>query len=208
MPPNTGVPCSNAAKTRNPSKFAGVPQTTGPISAASGQKFTILWEHMEEILLLNRFFPIVDMCLSCEDIARQSCAMVPRWRFFNNFLRPVFATSPVQHVSDLHFKFALRLHHVCKYGRHPICDGWDQARNERKKEERTNDRMNIWPALLHRAVIKKANHFPLHSVSENKLSDYTRRVRCRLTVYYRRVFITRDLHDVFEYIIPDLLSHQ
>jgi len=22
------------------------------------------------------------LCLSCEDIARQSCAMVPRWRFF------------------------------------------------------------------------------------------------------------------------------
>jgi len=60
-------------------KFAGVPQTTGPILAASGLKFTILWGHVEEILLLNKFFfPIVDMCLSCEDIARQSCAMVPR----------------------------------------------------------------------------------------------------------------------------------
>jgi len=44
---------------------------------------------------------------------------------FDDFLRPVFAASPVQHVSDLHLKFALRLHHVCKYGRHPICDGWD-----------------------------------------------------------------------------------
>ena len=33
------------------------------------------------------FFPIVDMCLSCEDmpIARQSCAMVPRWQFFGDF---------------------------------------------------------------------------------------------------------------------------
>ena len=31
----------NAAKTRNPLKFAGVPQTTGPILAASGPKFTI-----------------------------------------------------------------------------------------------------------------------------------------------------------------------
>jgi len=37
-------------------KFAGVPQTTGPISAASGLKFTILSEHVEEILLLNKFF--------------------------------------------------------------------------------------------------------------------------------------------------------
>ena len=49
-------PCSNAAKTRNPLKFAGVPQTNETISAASGPKFTILWERVEEILLLNKFF--------------------------------------------------------------------------------------------------------------------------------------------------------
>ena len=30
---------------------------------------------------LASFFPVVDTCLSCEDIARQSCAMVRRWRF-------------------------------------------------------------------------------------------------------------------------------
>ena len=34
--------CSNAAKTRNPLKLAGVPQTNETISGASGQKFTIL----------------------------------------------------------------------------------------------------------------------------------------------------------------------
>jgi len=54
-------------------KFAGVPQTPEPISAVSGALFLI-----------------VDMCLSCEDIARQSCAIVPRWRFLATFLRPVF----------------------------------------------------------------------------------------------------------------------
>jgi len=70
------MPCSNAAKTRKPLKFAGVPQTTGLISAASGPKCTILWRHVEDILLLNNFFPIVDTCLSYKDIARQSCAMV------------------------------------------------------------------------------------------------------------------------------------
>ena len=42
--------------------------------------------------------------------------MVPRWRFFATFLRPVFSVSPVQHVSDLHLKFALKPHHVLKYG--------------------------------------------------------------------------------------------
>ena len=49
---------------------------------------------MGEILLLKSFFPIVDMCLNCEDIARQSCAMVRRWRFFGDFLRPVFFSEP------------------------------------------------------------------------------------------------------------------
>ena len=38
----TRVPYSNAANTRNPLKFAGVPQTNETISAASGPKFTIL----------------------------------------------------------------------------------------------------------------------------------------------------------------------
>jgi len=51
--------------------------------------------------------------------------MVHRWRIFGDFLRPAFPASRVQHVSDLHPKFALRPHHVCKYGRHSICDGWD-----------------------------------------------------------------------------------
>ena len=50
------MPCSNDAKTRNQLKFAGVPQTGQPISAASRPKFTILWGHVEHILLLNKFF--------------------------------------------------------------------------------------------------------------------------------------------------------
>jgi len=37
--------------------------------------------------------------------------MVHRWRIFGDFLRPVFTASRVQHVSDLHPKFALRPHH-------------------------------------------------------------------------------------------------
>ena len=124
MTPNTGVPCSNAAKTRNKLKFAGVPQTTGWISAVSRPKFTILWERVEKALPLNKFFSDCRYVpYSCEDIARQSCMMVPRWRFVDDFLRPVFAACTLQHVSDRHLKFALRPHHVCKYGRHRICDG-------------------------------------------------------------------------------------
>jgi len=119
--PTTRVPCSNAANTRNPLKFTGVPQTRQHISAASGPKFTVLSEHVEEVLLFNKFFPIVDMCLSCEDIVRQSCTMVPRWRIFGDFLGPAFLVSHVQDISDMHSKFALRPHHVWKYSRHPIC---------------------------------------------------------------------------------------
>jgi len=44
---------------------------------------------------------------------------------FGDFLRPAFPASRVQQVSDLHLKFALRLHHVWKYGRHPIYSRWD-----------------------------------------------------------------------------------
>ena len=109
LTPNTRVPCSNVAKTRNLLKFAGVPQTTGSISAASGPTFTILWGHVEEILMLIKFFPIVNMCLRCEYIyspteLRDGAQMA----IFDDFLRPVFAASRAQQVSDLHSKFALR----------------------------------------------------------------------------------------------------
>jgi len=96
LTPTTRVPCSNAAKTRNPLKFAGVPQTNETMSAASGPKFTILLGHVEEILLLNKFFRLSIHALVREDIARQS--------------------------SDLHSNFTLRPHHVWKYDRHPISD--------------------------------------------------------------------------------------
>jgi len=70
LTPTTIVPCSNAAKTPNPLKLAGVPQTNETISAASRPRFTILKGHVGEILLFNDFLSIFDMCLSCEDMAR------------------------------------------------------------------------------------------------------------------------------------------
>jgi len=66
LTPTARVSCSNAAKTRNPLKLAGVPQTNEPISAASKPKFTNdMWGIY---CCLTTFFPNVDMCLSCEDI--------------------------------------------------------------------------------------------------------------------------------------------
>jgi len=108
LKPTARVPCSNAAKTRNPLTLGGVPQTTEQVSAASGPKFAILRRHVGETLVLNNLFPIIDICRNCKDIARQSCAMVPRWRIFGDFLRPVFSPSRVQHISYLYSKRALR----------------------------------------------------------------------------------------------------
>jgi len=50
------MPCSNAAKTGNQLKCGGVPQSNETICDGSGQKFNILRGHLENILLLNKFF--------------------------------------------------------------------------------------------------------------------------------------------------------
>jgi len=56
LTPTTRVSCSDAAKTRNSLKFAGVPQTRQQITAVSRPKFTILWGHEEEVSMFNKFF--------------------------------------------------------------------------------------------------------------------------------------------------------
>jgi len=59
LTPTTRVPCSNAAKTRNPLKLAGQPQTRQQISAVIGPKFTILSGLVEKVLLFNKFFRLL-----------------------------------------------------------------------------------------------------------------------------------------------------
>jgi len=48
-----------------------------------------------------------------------------RWQIFGDFFASCISVSHVQHISDMHSKFALRPHHVWKYSRHSICDRWD-----------------------------------------------------------------------------------
>ena len=118
LTPNTGVPCSNAPKTRKPLKFAGCPKLTK-------RDISRYWAEVHHIVgtcggakycCLTSFFPIVDACLSCEDIARRSCAMLPRRPIFGDFFVPAFPASRVQHISDLHSKFAFRTncHTMCR----------------------------------------------------------------------------------------------
>ena len=83
--PQNLADAQDAAKTRNPLKVARVPQTNETISADSGPKFTILWGHLEQKLLLINFFRLSIRALVAKIIARQSCAMVPRWRFLASF---------------------------------------------------------------------------------------------------------------------------
>jgi len=89
---------------QNPSKFAGVSQTCQQIPPLLGRSSPYCEDIWGRRCCLTHFFPIVDTCLTCEDIARQSCAMVPRWRILGDFLGPVFPASRAQHISELNSK--------------------------------------------------------------------------------------------------------
>jgi len=71
-----------AASTRNPLKLAGVPLTTGPISAAA-EVHHIMGTSGGDIAA-EQFFSNCRY-VPCEDIAQQSGAMAPRWRFLAIF---------------------------------------------------------------------------------------------------------------------------
>ena len=96
---------------------------------------------MEEILLLNKYFPIGDRCLSCEDIARQMVLWRADSEFLRSFLRAVFPASRVEHISDLHSKFALD---------HTMCESMvdiqpataEIRRGKKKKEEEKEKERN------------------------------------------------------------------
>jgi len=105
--------------------FQGCPKLTKRSQPLVGRSSPYCEDIWRKYGCFTSFFPIFDTCLSCEDIARQSGGMVPRWRLFGDFLRPVFSANRAEHVSDLHSKSALRPHDVWKYGRHPISDRWD-----------------------------------------------------------------------------------
>ena len=70
----------------------GCPKLTNryqPLVGRSSPYYEDMWRRYCCLSL----FPIVDTCLSCEGTARQSCAMVRRWRIFGDFLRPAFLHS-------------------------------------------------------------------------------------------------------------------
>jgi len=86
-----------------------------PLVGRSSPYYKDMWRRY---CCLTSFFD----CRYMPELWRYSPTNV-RWSADGEFLRPVFAASRLQRVSDLHLKFALRPHHVWKYGRHPVCDG-------------------------------------------------------------------------------------
>ena len=91
------MPCSNADKARNPLKLP-IPE---PISAVNGAKFTILWGHLEDILLLNNFFPIVDTSLVAKIYSPTKLRDGEQTAILATFLRPVFQRAACSTFSDL-----------------------------------------------------------------------------------------------------------
>jgi len=125
LTPTTRVSCSNAARCKTRWNLQGCPKLTKRSQTLVSRSSPYYGDMWRRYWCLTSFFPIVDTCLSCEDIAWQSCGMVPRLRLFVYFLPALFSANREQHISDVHSKFTLRPHHVWKYGRHPISDRWD-----------------------------------------------------------------------------------
>jgi len=68
----------------------------------SGPKFTILWGHVEQILLLNKFFFGLSLHAL---VAKIQPDKVVRRCLDVDFLGAAFVASDADHVSDLHLKY-------------------------------------------------------------------------------------------------------
>jgi len=88
LTPNTGMSCSNAAKTQNPLKLAGVPKLPHQSQSLVGRSSPYCGYIRRRYGCLTSFFLTVDMCISSEDIAQQEtklcdgAQMVIFWRLF------------------------------------------------------------------------------------------------------------------------------
>ena len=156
LTPTTRVPCSNVAKTWNPLKLPGVPQTNERISAASEPKFTILWGHVGGILLLNKFFPIVDTCLSCKpDKVAGWCLDGDFWRLFWVLHLQWAACSTFQTcILNSH-----KGHTMCR-SMVDIQSVAAEIKRGKKEDRKKLQGKNIMAPLLHRAAIIRHEGWP------------------------------------------------
>jgi len=129
-----------------------LPNGSQTLAGRAGRSSPYCKDMWKRYRCLSSFFPIVDMCLSYKDIARQMCMMVPRWRFFGDFLRLVFSASHVLHISDLHCKFALRPHHVLCVEVWQTSNLWwlrlDQERIKEEEEQTTGQKYKKYSVCI------------------------------------------------------------
>jgi len=95
-----------------------LPNRSQPLVVRSSPYYEDMWRRY---CCLTSFFWLSIHSL----VAKIQPDKVVLWCADGDFLCPVFSASHVQHFSDMHSKFALRPHHVSKYGSHPICDCGD-----------------------------------------------------------------------------------
>ena len=101
----------------------------------------------------------------CALVAKIQPNKVMRWDQDGNFLRPVFPSRCVQHVSDLHLKFALRPHHVSDIHSATAEITWGKKR--KIEDRKRNHRAKIWCLhLLCRAAI--TNLYNRITLNKNK----------------------------------------
>jgi len=84
-----------------------------------GSRSSPYYEDMWRVSLFNKFF---SDCRYMPQLRRYSPTNLCDGAKMAIFLRPVFSASRVQHISDMHSKFALRPHPVWKYGRGSTVD--------------------------------------------------------------------------------------
>ena len=77
-----------------------------------GRKFAILWEHVEGVLLFNKFFFRLSIRALVAKIQSTKLCNGAQMMNFLPFFASCISASHVQHISDLHSKFALRPHYV------------------------------------------------------------------------------------------------
>jgi len=90
-----------------------------PLVGRSSPDYEDMWRRYR---YLTSFFFRLSIHASAAKIQSDK---VIQWCQNGDFFRPIFSASRVQHISDMHSKFALWPHHVPKYGRHPISVRWD-----------------------------------------------------------------------------------
>ena len=99
-----------------------LPNWSQPLVDGTSPYYQDMWRRY---CCLTSFFRLSIHALVARKQPNKIVRLCPDCDFLAIFLGPAFPASREQHVSDLHYKFTLRPHHVTKYGRHPIYGRWD-----------------------------------------------------------------------------------